>query len=518
MHSLHILSLLFRALLSTMHNSQVEPKVASKSLSSVSRSSADLRSPLSNPMTSLRETVRVRRGAQSSIARATILLISDISCIMVSWVWWIIRDNSIQIADSWSSVAAVSSSLPALAIIIGIMMSRGLYKAGLQWQNFLASFKAVALGVVISGLVLLTYQPIQLSARLTALQIGQFGISSLLMVLGSRAVFAFLLRFVRAKGAVRHSVCLICDENEQAQALQTLESQRHYSVKHVIEASALDLGNRAEMLKTLESMNIDEVFVSWDAIYRRLFLCWHFQKAGITLQILPTSLDPLFWQPEVWMMGGIPTLKFSPSILMGFSFGVKRCADFLASLLVLLVLSPVYIFISLSIKFDSPGPIFYRQTRVGLHGKHFKVWKFRSMVTNADKLQKELEAKNETNDGILFKMKDDPRITRVGKFLRQYSLDELPQLLNVLVGEMSLVGPRPLPIRDVEKFSQHHFIRHEVLPGITGFWQVSGRSDIMDFEQVMKMDLMYIENWSLWLDLKILFKTVEVILKKTGAY
>jgi lipopolysaccharide/colanic/teichoic acid biosynthesis glycosyltransferase len=140
------------------------------------------------------------------------------------------------------------------------------------------------------------------------------------------------------------------------------------------------------------------------------------------------------------------------------------------------------------------------------------------MYINADKLQKELEARNEMQDGVLFKMKDDPRITKVGKFLRRSSLDELPQFFNVLLGEMSLVGPRPLPIRDVQKFSEHHFIRQEVLPGITGLWQVSGRSNITSFEEVVRLDTFYIENWSIWLDLQILLRTAIVLLQKQGAY
>jgi lipopolysaccharide/colanic/teichoic acid biosynthesis glycosyltransferase len=170
------------------------------------------------------------------------------------------------------------------------------------------------------------------------------------------------------------------------------------------------------------------------------------------------------------------------------------------------------------IKLDSPGSIFFRQKRVGLHGQEFKIWKFRTMVANAEKIQASLEEKNEIKDGIIFKMKDDPRITKLGKFLRLYSLDELPQLFNVLVGQMSLVGPRPLPIRDVQKFKTKHFIRQEVLPGITGLWQVSGRSNIENFEDAVKLDMDYIENWSIWLDLRILLQTVRVVLQKTGAY
>jgi exopolysaccharide biosynthesis polyprenyl glycosylphosphotransferase len=182
------------------------------------------------------------------------------------------------------------------------------------------------------------------------------------------------------------------------------------------------------------------------------------------------------------------------------------------------LISPILLAIAIIVKLDSPGPFFYKQERVGLHGRRFKALKFRTMYINADQLQKELEARNEMQDGVLFKMKDDPRITKVGKFLRRSSLDELPQLFNVLLGEMSLVGPRPLPLRDVQKFSEHHFIRQEVLPGITGLWQVSGRSNITSFEEVVRLDTFYIENWSIWLDMQILLRTALVLLQKKGAY
>ncbi len=204
--------------------------------------------------------------------------------------------------------------------------------------------------------------------------------------------------------------------------------------------------------------------------------------------------------------------------IVGSSFCVKRSIDLCCSIILSIIILPVYLVIALLIKLDSSGVVFFKQERIGLHGQKFKIWKFRTMVSNAEEMQKDLEAKNEIKDGILFKMKDDPRITRVGKFLRAYSLDELPQLLNVIIGQMSLVGPRPLPIRDVEKFQISHLIRQEVLPGITGLWQVSGRSNIDNFEDTVKLDIDYIENWSLLLDLTILFKTFKVVLLKTGAY
>ena len=178
---------------------------------------------------------------------------------------------------------------------------------------------------------------------------------------------------------------------------------------------------------------------------------------------------------------------------------------------------------SSDLKQTSPGPIFYRQYRVGLKGRRFQVWKFRTMVENAGELQKALEAQNEVKGGVLFKIKADPRITKIGKFLRDYSLDELPQLINVLQGQMSLVGPRPLPIRDYElsiqnaaEFSRDRFLRYEVLPGITGLWQVKGRATV-ESDEIFYWDMVYILQWSLALDLKILLQTVKVVLLKEGS-
>jgi exopolysaccharide biosynthesis polyprenyl glycosylphosphotransferase len=206
--------------------------------------------------------------------------------------------------------------------------------------------------------------------------------------------------------------------------------------------------------------------------------------------------------------------------LVGISKGylIKRAMDFCVAALFLIFISPVYLAIAIAIVLDSPGSVFFKETRMGLHGKTFEIWKFRSMQADAEKLLPGLESQNEMKDGVNFKMKDDPRITRIGKFLRRHSLDELPQAINVLRGEMSLIGPRPFNMRDVGNFAKHHFFRYEVLPGITGLWQVSGRSDIVYFDRVIELDIDYIENWSLWMDLGILLKTVKVVFSKEGAY
>jgi exopolysaccharide biosynthesis polyprenyl glycosylphosphotransferase len=197
---------------------------------------------------------------------------------------------------------------------------------------------------------------------------------------------------------------------------------------------------------------------------------------------------------------------------------IKRLMDFCFAALFIIITAPIYALIALLIKLDSPGPIFYKETRMGFHGKKFKIWKFRTMMENAEKMQKDLEHLNETTDGVNFKIKDDPRITKTGKFLRRYSIDELPQMFNVLQGEMSLVGPRPFNMRDVNNFKDHYFFRYEVLPGITGLWQVSGRSNVLNFDRVIELDTQYIKSWSIWLDLKILFKSIKVVLLAEGAY
>jgi len=178
--------------------------------------------------------------------------------------------------------------------------------------------------------------------------------------------------------------------------------------------------------------------------------------------------------------------------------------------------APVWLLIALAVKLDSPGPIFYRDRRVGLAEREFGMFKFRSMYTDASERQAGLETSNEAS-GPLFKIKDDPRVTRVGRILRRYSLDELPQLLNVLRGEMSLVGPRPLPLRDYVQLEEWHRKRYLVLPGMTGLWQVSGRIELT-FDDLVRLDFYYLENWSIWLDISILAKTMPAVVARRGAY
>jgi len=195
----------------------------------------------------------------------------------------------------------------------------------------------------------------------------------------------------------------------------------------------------------------------------------------------------------------------------------KRLLDIVASAILLVLLSPLFLAVAIAIRLEDPGPILFKQKRVGRWGTLFTMWKFRSMFTDAEERKRELMAQNEMEGGVLFKMKDDPRITKVGRIIRKTSIDELPQLWNVFKGEMSLVGPRPPVTQEVDQYSLSDRRRLEVIPGITCIWQVSGRSDI-PFDQQVELDVQYIESQSFWNDLKILLKTVPALLFGTGAY
>ena len=196
---------------------------------------------------------------------------------------------------------------------------------------------------------------------------------------------------------------------------------------------------------------------------------------------------------------------------------LKRSLDIFGSALLLLLGSPFFLLLAAAIKLEDGGPILFAQTRVGRYGRRFKMYKFRSMCLNAEQRLRELLAKNQHRDGVTFKLKDDPRITRAGKWLRKFSLDELPQLFNVLIGDMSLVGPRPPVPGEVEKYSLAHRRRLAIKPGLTCLWQVSGRAEI-DFSGQVELDVDYIENLSFWMDLKILARTVPAVLSGKGAY
>lgn len=241
-------------------------------------------------------------------------------------------------------------------------------------------------------------------------------------------------------------------------------------------------------------------------------------EAGSQLLSVPRSIAIAGVQPNLVWRRGEPLIELTAPGLKGWQFAVKRVMDVLGSVVGLVIAGPVMIGIAIAIRIDSAGSIFFAQERVGLGGRAFRMRKFRTMRDGADGEKHGLAHLNHTGDSRLFKIPNDPRVTRLGRWLRRWSLDELPQLWNVLVGDMSLIGPRPFFEADLRAYEDHHFHRLGAKPGITGLWQVKGRSAVVDFEEVVRLDREYIEDWSLWLDLKILAVTIPAVLRRTGAF
>jgi exopolysaccharide biosynthesis polyprenyl glycosylphosphotransferase len=278
------------------------------------------------------------------------------------------------------------------------------------------------------------------------------------------------------------------------------------------------LGSLTDLDRVLGCERIDEVIIA-DPDFPQLEaveLVDHCHQRGVRVRIAPSTMEILIQRAEFVPGQSVPLFELSPPVFEGIDFALKRTFDILGASLLLLALSPLLLAIALAVKLSSRGPILFRSIRRGIGQRPFECLKFRTMHSDAEQRQADLEALNEAS-GALFKIRADPRLTGVGRVLRRFSLDELPQLVNVLRGEMSLVGPRPLPERDYAMLADWHRKRYLVLPGITGLWQVSGRSEL-DFDDLVHLDFLYLERWSLALDLSILLKTVPAVLTRRGAY
>jgi exopolysaccharide biosynthesis polyprenyl glycosylphosphotransferase len=278
------------------------------------------------------------------------------------------------------------------------------------------------------------------------------------------------------------------------------------------------LGRIEDLPAVLDAHRVQEVIIA-DPEFpqeRAVDLVDQCHDRGVTVRIAPSTMEILVHRAEFVPGASVPLFELRPPVFDGFDYAVKRTFDFVMALLLIVFLSPLLAVIALAVAVSSRGPVFYRSTRPGIGGEPFACLKFRTMHSDADQMQADLESINEAS-GALFKIRHDPRLTRIGRFLRRYSLDELPQLFNVIAGQMSLVGPRPLPQRDFEQLQEWHKKRYLVLPGITGLWQVSGRSEL-DFDDLVRLDFLYLERWSVGLDLAILLKTVPAVITRRGAF
>jgi exopolysaccharide biosynthesis polyprenyl glycosylphosphotransferase len=348
------------------------------------------------------------------------------------------------------------------------------------------------------------------------------------VLLCARRLFWRAIVYRRYDRGIETRNILVVGTGRVGQALRHhIESIRHlgFTFKGFVHVPGYDsdgVGDSADVLGTIDEVLelarkhfVDEIFLAAPC-ERGLVkqLVQQAREASVDIRVVPDLYDGLAWNSPIEYIGQFPTLPLHRGEVPMLGMVMKRILDIVASSVTLVLTLPVLIAIAIAVHADSDGPIFYMSERIGKKGRVFRCIKFRTMVSDAEKRRTEVLHMNE-RDAVLFKITNDPRITRLGRFLRKYSLDELPQLLNVLRGDMSLVGPRPPIASEVKRYELNHLRRLDVVPGITGLWQVQARQD-PSFDSYISLDRAYIENWSLWLDVKILVRTIGVVASGTG--
>ena len=449
--------------------------------------------------------------------RSLLLLLSDGAALGLSWylarflnqffspippqlVWW-----------QWLGLP--SPFWVFLGVTVSLLAAAGLYSGDYRIRNYLRAGELVSLVYLVALVGMYVYDPKLDLPR--SLFFSAWLSSAVLMVVCRLGIVTLVLRPLDRR-RLPSRIFLIAPAH-RLKPLATVLWQR--AQLPVVGAALASTAHSSPTYRAILQCQPSLVLAEGIPATRLTStLYWQLRRAGIALQLLPSSRDMLYWRGLPETIAGLPSLRLDAPPMGGWDYRLKRAIDYSGAALGLGLLAPLLLAIALAIRLDSPGPVWFRQQRVGLQGRPFWVWKFRTMGVDAPQRQADLEVANTNIDGILFKLKQDPRVTRVGAWLRRTSLDELPQLINVLRGEMSLVGPRPLPVRDVARFQAWHHIRHQVLPGITGLWQISGRSQIDCFDDVARLDLHYIDHWSLNLDLEILTATLGILWRGKGAY
>lgn len=423
--------------------------------------------------------------------------------------------------------------LPFMALMTILLLvvyrQAGMYHLRRQISWFAEIYTIIngtATGTIITIVIIFLSQPTFYS-RLIVIYAGVLAITLLSM---SRLLKVGLLWHLRRKGSATARV-LIIGAGEMGRTVMRMvvaNPQLGFDVVGFLDddpaKNSTDIG-RFKALGSIDTLPQilahnppDEVLITIPWQYHRqiMRIIAQCDNHDVRIRVIPDVFQMTLSQMHIEEIGGIPMIGVKEAGISGLNQLMKRTLDLTITSTVLLGFAPIMAFIALLIKLESPGPVLFAQERVGKNGRRFTMYKFRSMVDNAESQRAALMDHNEA-DGPLFKMRDDPRITRVGKWLRRLSFDELPQLYNVLRGEMSLIGPRPPLPSEVEAYQEWHKRRLEVSPGLTGLWQVSGRSELT-FDEMALLDIYYIENWSLGMDTRILWQTIPRVLLGTGAY
>jgi len=357
--------------------------------------------------------------------------------------------------------------------------------------------------------------------------IGFFVFYCIIIMLAERLAFSWIRRRQKPYNYSPRIILVCSDDTYSLFQKYLMKTHIRYHIVGIIQIGKgkiiedeLNLGKLEDLGDILAKYVVDEVVLSLpkdyvDGVKQHIGIC---EKMGITVHIIMNAYELQLSHVHISMLGPLPMLTFHTVTLNPLQKALKRSMDIAGASIGLIVVLFASLVIVPAIKLDSPGPIIFKQKRVGRHGRVFDFYKFRTMCADAESKKKELQALNEHKDGLMFKIKKDPRITRIGAILRKTSLDELPQFYNVLKGDMSLVGTRPPTMDEVALYDLEHWRRISIKPGLTGMWQVSGRSDIMDFEEVVALDTKYIDEWSIWLDIYIMLKTVTQVVRTKSAY
>jgi exopolysaccharide biosynthesis polyprenyl glycosylphosphotransferase len=345
-----------------------------------------------------------------------------------------------------------------------------------------------------------------------------FGFISFLLIFFKGELVRFGMRSKFARAQFERRFILVGTEAETAEMRKELRAKPE---EGMVVLAEMDLNTESldGLANLLHEHSVNGVILNakhndFKQVEGAIHTC---ELEGVEVWLVTDFFKPQISRSSFDDFHGRPVLVFRTAPEASWQSVLKQVIDFVLALVVVILLAPFFVLVALIIKLSSPGPILFRQQRAGLNGQPFTIFKFRTMETNAEQRKHELATMNEMS-GPVFKIKNDPRVTSVGRFLRKFSIDEFPQLFNVLRGEMSLVGPRPLPVEEVKRFDDlAHRRRLSVKPGLTCLWQVSGRNNVSDFRDWVRLDLEYIDNWSLWLDFKIMWRTIPIVLVGTGA-
>ncbi len=467
---------------------------------------------------------------KSRLVETYSLIIIDLLCVIVALATaLVLRFGNIQQALTVQVHYTVGIYMMLFSVLYNVMAdwNRGFFKRG-YFVEFVAVVKYdIVMMAAIACIMYVTH----VAGDYSRLTFGYFAVANLLYTMGAHCAFKYLMLRYYQKSNSSDKVMVVTEGDYAEELIKRILASKPWNYE-VTSIAILDtdfegeeimgipvVAGKHDLFDVSRQMPLDQVFMylpGTPAKEVRSYIL-DFQTMGVVCHYNVEMKELNLSGKTAGHFAGYAVMTFSMQYFDYRRMMIKRLIDILGGLagsFFTLLLTP---FVALAIKIESRGPIFFAQTRIGKNGRRFKILKFRSMYIDAEERKKELQAQNEMSDGLMFKMENDPRITKVGKFIRKTSIDEFPQFFNVLKGDMSLVGTRPPTEDEFEQYSNHYRRRMSITPGLTGMWQVKGRGKVTEFDDVVKMDLEYIDHWSLLLDFKILFQTVGVVLFGKGA-